>query len=299
MGFHAEQAMRGGILRELLRFEMDGTAFWRRLKAEDYPDDKRNLVAANTLEALSSALDSESDALLREMVPYDVEFESDDLFSLALSETARFVGFRFFPRDVMEFVEHVVSLLGSERKNQAFDDLPDTGDRPGLLLKAVIQAGPRTTDGTLIQAVTEPWFEIIRWLDQDYNRAYQMEPRLWEEMIAGAYQRSGFDNVILTPRSGDLGRDIIAEKKGIGIIRVIDQVKAYGPNNLVTADDVRSLLGVLTADGSSKGFLTTTSRFAPKLATDRLLMPFFPARLELVDGKMLMIRLRTLSNMRR
>jgi Integrase core domain len=31
-------------------------------------------------------------------------------------------------------------------------------------------------------------------------------------------------------------------------------VKAFKPNNLVTADDVRALLGVLMADGASKGF---------------------------------------------
>jgi restriction system protein len=56
-----------------------------------------------------------------------------------------------------------------------------------------------------------------------------------KEIIAGAYHRSGFDEVILTPRSGDHGRDVIAIKKGIGSIRVIDQVKAYKPGHLVTA----------------------------------------------------------------
>jgi restriction system protein len=76
-------------------------------------------------------------------------------------------------------------------------------------------------------------------------------------MVAGAYDRVGFDKVILTPRSGDLRRDVIAIKYGLGTVRVIDQVKAYGPGHLVTADDVRALLGVLDADGASKGFLTT------------------------------------------
>jgi hypothetical protein len=43
---------------------------------------------------------------------------------------------------------------------------------------------------------------------------------------------------------GDFGRDVLAVKRGLGIVRVIDQVKAYGPSHLVTADDVRALLGV-------------------------------------------------------
>jgi hypothetical protein len=52
--------------------------------------------------------------------------------------------------------------------------------------------------------------------------AFQMTPRMWEEMVAGAYERAGFDDVILTPRSGNLGRHVIAIKHGLGTIRVID-----------------------------------------------------------------------------
>ncbi len=37
-------------------------------------------------------------------------------------------------------------------------------------------------------------------------------------------------------------------------MRVIDQVKAYGPGRLVTADHVRALVGVLEMDKASKGF---------------------------------------------
>ena len=65
----------------------------------------------------------------------------------------------------------------------------------------------------------------------------QLVPRLpdsaekWEEMIAGAYSRAGFDEVILTPRSGDYGRDVIAIRKGIGCIKIIGSVKAYKPGH--------------------------------------------------------------------
>jgi restriction system protein len=144
-------------------------------------------------------------------------------------------------------------------------------------------------------AVTLPWFEIIALLSRDPSLAYQIAARKWEEIIAGAYQRAGFDEVTLTPGSGDLGRDVIAVKRGLGTVRIIDQVKAYGPNHLVTADDVRALLGVLQGDKASKGFLTTTSDFAPKLRDDILLKPFMPAQLELINGKMLLARLEELA----
>ena len=73
-----------------------------------------------------------------------------------------------------------------------------------------------------------------------------------------------FDEVVLTPSSGDLGRDVIAIKKGFGSIRFIDQVKAFSPSHVVTANDVRALPGVLQADqNATKAIFTTTSTFAP------------------------------------
>jgi restriction system protein len=109
------------------------------------------------------------------------------------------------------------------------------------------------------------------------------------------YTRAGFEEVTLTPRSGDHGRDVIAIKKGVGFIRVIDQVKAFKPPHLVTANDVRALMGVLQTDGASKGCLTMTSDFAPKLKTDPLIVPLIPSRLELVNGTALFARLEELA----
>jgi cell division protease FtsH len=164
-----------------------------------------------------------------------------------------------------------------------------------LLLQAVIVPGDRTLEGRLVEAVALPWYEIIQLLGREPNLAFQIEARKWEEIIAGAYRIAGFDEVTLTPRSGDFGRDVIAVKRGIGTVRIIDQVKAYRVGHLVTANDVRALLGVLEGDKASKGFLTTTSDFAPRLADDILLRPFMPSRLELINGKVLLARLTELA----
>jgi len=164
-----------------------------------------------------------------------------------------------------------------------------------LLLQAVVVPGERTDEGKLIEAVTIPWFDIIALLYQDLNMAFQITPEKWEAIVAQAYHKAGFDKVTLRPRSGDLGRDLIAVKKGLGFVRVIDQVKAFKPPHLVTGNDVRALMGVLETDGASKGFLTTTSDFAPRLKTDPLITPFMPARLELINGTMLIDRLEELA----
>ncbi len=164
-----------------------------------------------------------------------------------------------------------------------------------LLLQSVIVPGEKTAEGQLIEAIDLPWFEITELLKNDPSIAYTIPSRKWEEIIAGAYKKAGFDEVTLTPRSGDYGRDVIAVKRGLGLVRVIDQVKAYKPDHLVTADDVRALLGVLHGDDASKGFLTTTSDFAPKLQEDPLIIQFIPSRLELINGKTLLIRLEELA----
>jgi restriction system protein len=165
-----------------------------------------------------------------------------------------------------------------------------------VLMQSVLVPGPKIEEGKLIEAVALPWFDIIELLRRDPKTAFQIPPEKWEEIVAGSYHRAGFDEVILTPRSGDFGRDVIAIKRGLGTIRVIDQVKAYGPNHLVTAEEVRALLGVLQADGASKGFLTTTSGFAPRLRRDILLTPWIGPRLELIDGKQLINRLSELAS---
>jgi restriction system protein len=163
--------------------------------------------------------------------------------------------------------------------------LRESAALPQLLIKTITIAGEKTSEGRLITAVALPWFDIIEILKKDPSAAFQIPPRTWEEIIAGA--KAGFDSVTLTPRSGDGGRDVIAVKRGLGSVRVIDQVKAFAPDNLVPADDV----GVLHADGASKGFVTTTSNFAPKIAVDPTIQYFIPARLELINGTMLLARL--------
>jgi restriction system protein len=166
-----------------------------------------------------------------------------------------------------------------------------------LLMQAIVVPGDSTHEGTLIKAVAVPWFELIKQMNCDPNFMYQIDWRKWEEMIAGAYERSGFDEVILTPRSGDLGRDVIAIKLGVGSIRVVDQMKKYKPGHLVTANEVRAMLGVVCADPkTSKGVITTTSDFAPGIAQDTLIQPFVPFRLELKSGAELLDWLKTLAS---
>jgi restriction system protein len=150
----------------------------------------------------------------------------------------------------------------------------------GILLQAVVIPGDKTTNGQIIEAVAWPWFEIVKLFANDPNAVYQIDWRKWEEIIAGAYKQRGFE-VVLTPRSNDKGRDIIASLNGLNI-RYFDQVKAYKPGNRVTLADVDAMLGVLSrGQNVSKGVVTTTSDFAPGVYANDEIKRLMPYRLEL------------------
>ena len=137
-----------------------------------------------------------------------------------------------------------------------------------------------------------PFLAIVECILREPELIYQVEPRKWEEIVAAIYDESGFfDSVILTKRSADGGRDVIAEKKGFCSLRILESVKRYTPGHIVPADDVRSLLGVLNADpNASKGIVSTTWEFAPKIWEDQAIMQYVPNRLELINRDALLKR---------
>jgi len=96
---------------------------------------------------------------------------------------------------------------------------------------------------------------------------------------------------MLTPRSGDHGRDITVGYSGVGTITIIDSCKAVGPKNRVRYDDVRALIGVVNASKVSKGILTTTGDFPKRWTSDPFIRQCVPNQLELVNGRMLIERL--------
>ena len=152
---------------------------------------------------------------------------------------------------------------------------------------AIVVFGDKTNEGQLIQAVPIAFMEILRELERDPQLLFKIPWRKLEELIAGAYKKAGFPDVVLTPPSGDGRRDIIATKPGIGSIRFIDSVKQCAPHRRVTANDVRALMFVLERDRNvSKGIVTTTTTFAPGIYEE--LKEYMPYRLELRDGRQLL-----------
>lgn len=169
-------------------------------------------------------------------------------------------------------------------------------DAPDITLQALLTLGDKTKEGQLVQAVEIAWFEIVRIITRDPEAIYTIDPRTLEEIIAGAWERDGYE-VILTPRSGDGGVDVIATMDGVNSIRIYDQIKRYKITRPVTADEVRSLVGTLNIKPNvSKGIVTTTSTFAPELYKDEDIMRLVPYRLDLRPRSALIPWLEELAN---
>jgi restriction system protein len=148
---------------------------------------------------------------------------------------------------------------------------------------ALIEPGQPTDEGVLIAAVTPAWRRFLKLLADDPQAFMQLDSRQMEELIAGGYEQDGW-TVTLTPRSGDGGKDVIAVRHDVGAIRVLDQVKRYGPGLLVNADEVRAMWGVLSRDHlASKAVISTSSSFAPGVFDE--FKDSMPTRLELRNGE--------------
>lgn len=164
-----------------------------------------------------------------------------------------------------------------------------------LLLGAIVSDEREVADGSVVNLLAPAWETIAALAAADPTELFQLSPRQWEEVVAATYDRAGYDEVILTPRSGDFGRDVIAVKHGWGSVRILDQVKAFKPGHRVDANDVRAILGVLNSDrNATKAVVTTTSVFAPRIEDDPTIAPYRPHRLELVDGEELFARIKSL-----
>jgi len=96
------------------------------------------------------------------------------------------------------------------------------------------------------------------------NEVRNITSRQFEEFIAELLSELGFNDVILTPRSGDGGKDVIASHSVQGIpLTFYFECKKYAEGNKIQLDTMRSLLGTVAHDSRkvNKGILVTTSSF--------------------------------------
>jgi hypothetical protein len=84
--------------------------------------------------------------------------------------------------------------------------------KPHVTLSGVIIPDKKVHEGVLIESVSFVWVEIVEKLKGDWSKAHEISPDVWEEIIAGAYKRAGYDEVTLTPRSAGAGSNCGQER---------------------------------------------------------------------------------------
>lgn len=101
---------------------------------------------------------------------------------------------------------------------------------------------------------------------RDPNLIRAIGARDFEGFVATLVEQLGFEDVILTPRSGDGGRDVLAKKQVNGIAMLFAfECKRYAPHRPVGPEIARALLGTIMHKNTraTRGILVTTSFFTP------------------------------------
>lgn len=158
-------------------------------------------------------------------------------------------------------------------------------------LQAIVEKVSRGPEGYGIEVVEPAWNFILEKIARDSAEMHSLNAEQWEQMLAAYYTKEGF-NVVLTPRSGDQGRDLIAELPGRYTVRILEQMKAYRRDRTVSAEEVAGFMHTVNSDRrATHGIITTTAKFAPLILKDARIAPHVGGRLTLVDGTELRAKL--------
>jgi restriction system protein len=187
-----------------------------------------------------------------------------------------------FPQPIRRAGLSPAILAASSRATQVFFQARRRFD---LSVASILISERVTNEGVLIRATTQLFDEIARDLGNDWSRVLELTPEQWEHLVGGYLSKMGYE-VVITSRSGDFGRDLIARKPDIGAFKLLGSVKRYARGRPVPASAARELMGVLSMDRSAtKGLLVTTSDFAPQILRDPgLAKACADDRLELING---------------
>jgi hypothetical protein len=122
-------------LNELIGDQVQSTAYWRRKKAEQFPDDPRNLEAAEELERLAEQIekleDSEIHKRLRDLCDRFTAVDNGDGWyhiSEEISAELRSIGFRSDYETGEQFLKWFCDLLEEGHRSLIEDKLSEIDD---------------------------------------------------------------------------------------------------------------------------------------------------------------------------
>ena len=131
-------------------------------------------------------------------------------------------------------------------------------------LEVVYETGAKLASPISKQVIVESrqrWDDILRELNSDPQKLFDLPPRQFEELTAELLDRRGI-RVQLTPESKDGGKDILAFlDTPLGEQLYLVECKRYAADNPVGVAFVRALYGMVEKENATGGIIVTTSRF--------------------------------------
>jgi HJR/Mrr/RecB family endonuclease len=147
---------------------------------------------------------------------------------------------------------------------------PEPTERGTENLKEVAEANLiEVVPATTLESLRTVKFAPLTLLDRvlrDPELMRQLHARQFEQFIAALVEQLGFEDVVLTPQSGDGGRDVLASRRISGLRMMFAfECKKYAPENPVGPDIARALLGTIShaSTRATQGVIVTTSSFTP------------------------------------
>lgn len=105
--------------------------------------------------------------------------------------------------------------------------------------------------------------ELLRRLAEYPDDRFSIDPRIFEETVAELLSRMGYD-VVLTPRSGDKGRDVIAAlATPTAPVLMLVECKRYARDRKVGPEPISRVWSRIFDDKANMAMVVTTSSFTP------------------------------------
>jgi hypothetical protein len=146
-------------LMEMIGYQVQGTAEWRREKARQFPDDARNLEAAEELDELAEQIEQVAGSeqiheQLAELIPsLDWEYIAEDV-NEAVSAELRAIGFHSSYTTAAEFLNWYRDLLQEIRDARLEAQLDNDLDEQ-IANDPAVQAAKRAYDEAVAKARAE------------------------------------------------------------------------------------------------------------------------------------------------
>lgn len=171
---------------------------------------------------------------------------------IVLARSGGFADFDFdkFPPQVL------VACWAAPRPGEFMDSI---GDALGKVATEIIYEATRP------QLIVPVGFseELMKRLAAFPQERFRLNPRVFEETVAELLRRMGYET-ILTPRSGDHGRDVIASlKTPTAQMLMLVECKRFAANRLVGPEPIARIWIRLFDDKANMAMVVTTSDFQP------------------------------------